>query len=78
VPTFFRSSRFSLGGVSTRSKLPDPREEARNRLERGEKNQRQRKETTYLAEFAATFAPFLHLFFENHFHNFSFFADGIA
>jgi group II intron maturase len=33
VPTFFRSSRFSLGGVSTRSKLPGSPEDARNRLE---------------------------------------------
>ena len=31
VPTFFRSSRFSLGGVSTRSKLPGSPEDARNR-----------------------------------------------
>jgi hypothetical protein len=69
VPTFFRSSRFSLGGVSTSSKLPGSPEDARNRLESGVENsnanQNKQLISPSLAEnavCAANFAPFLHFF----------------
>ena len=71
--TFFRSSRFSLGGVSTPSKLPGSPKDARNHLENGWKTPTLTKINTLLRRVKPKMPHvrrILHpscTFFENHF-----------